>query len=91
MNSLSNLHFGAGAPNMNMKNEALNFGVVAPPDQLPNYSLYNTVYSKSPNDAKDTVKSGGSHTLEAGKISAGLSIGAMILAALSFLPFIRRH
>ena len=47
MNSLSNLHFGAGAPNMNMKNEALNFGVVAPPDQLPNYSLYNTVYSKA--------------------------------------------
>lgn len=90
-NSLSSLYFGNSTENNPMKNGQLNFGVVAPPDKLPNASLYNTVYSNETKEPKSQAKLGSGNNLTAGKISAGCAISAMILAAFSILPFIRKH
>lgn len=86
INSLPGIYFKANASdNANMKNEALNFGVVAPPNQLPNASLYDTVYSQNAQSSKNLVQAGGKKTLTAGKLSAGLGFGAMILSVVSLL------
>lgn len=87
-NSLTPAYFGKKNENISMKNEPLNFGVVAPPSTLPNASLYNTVYSE---DSTPKVPVKGGSKLTAGKFSAGCAFGAMALAALSLLPFIRKR
>lgn len=90
-NSLSSVYFG-NAPETNpMKNGQLNMGVVAPPDKLPNASLYNTIYSNETPKQKQQDIPRGTTKLTAGKISAGCAISAIILSAFSLLPFIRKH
>jgi len=75
-----------------MKNQALSFGVVQPPNQLPTTTLYDTVYSqeyRSPNQPSHIEEIKESN--KGGKFGAGCGIAAIALTALSFLPFIRRH
>lgn len=87
--SFSSVNFGFGTENNSMKNAKLNFGAVTPPDKLPNVSLRDTISSyENPND---TMKLGGTNTLNAGKVSAGLAFSAIALSLISLLPFIRKH
>jgi len=71
-------------------NNKLNIGVVTPPNTLPNYSLYETVKATEKQNPKKT-KIGGGSKLNAGMLSAICAFGAMFLAAISFLPFVRKH
>lgn len=79
-----------------MKNGQLNFGVVAPPDKLPNASLHDTIYPNG--EPKKTGSSSqmpnfkaGTSKMTAGKASAGCAILGMALSFLSLLPFIRKR
>lgn len=87
-----------------LKNQALSLGVVAPPDKLPNASLYDTVYSNqsqfSAPQAQKGIEKDGSEKIvaeytksksSAGKISANCALFGLLLSALSLLPFIRKH
>lgn len=89
-NSLSSVYFGQQAGNNPMKNGQLNFGVVVPPDKLPNASIYDSIQSTPKQTPKKEIIGGG-HTMTAGKVSAGCAIGALILSIVSLLPFIRKH
>lgn len=84
-NSLSSpIYFGKKNEN-SMKNPALNFGVVAPPDKLPNASLYDSVNVKN----NPPVTNKGNKQITAGDVSAGLTFGAVILSAVSLFAFLR--
>ncbi len=74
-----------------MKNGQLNFGVVAPPDKLPNASVYNTVYSMETKEPQKEARFQGGNKLTAGKLSAGCKIGSALIALLAIIPFIRKH
>lgn len=67
----------------------LNIGVVSPPNTLPNASLYNMT-----RDEINTLpykKLTGGKKFDAGKLSAVLAFSSIALAAISFLPFIRKR
>ena len=77
----------------NAKNDnQLNFGVVVPPDKLPNSNLYEDLFAsqKASTKAQKKVVAGGKK-MTAGRLSAHLAFASMILGALAFLPFIRKH
>ncbi|MCD8024738.1 MAG: hypothetical protein LUE64_04315 [Candidatus Gastranaerophilales bacterium] len=88
-NSLSYLSFGDNTTGNPLKNEQLNFGVVTPPDKLPNASISNAVNSYD--TPKKQLQPAGQKTFTAGKISAGAAFLAMGLSVLALLPFIRKH
>ena len=92
-NSLSSAYFGKKPENNPMKNGQLNFGVVTPPDKLPNGSPFHA-FNQAPKEAPKApkkIETGGGKTFTAGKISAICAFGTMILSAVALLPFIRKH
>ena len=91
VNLISSNYFGKKQDKAQNNNQ-LNFGVVTPPDALPNANIYNDLFSpqKTSKKIKNKTVTGGSK-LTAGRFSAHLAFASMFLAAISFLPFIRKH
>ncbi len=71
-------------------NNQLTMGPVVPPDKLPTADFYDTTNETSKENRKANKPAGGAK-LTAGKVSALCAFGAILLSAISLLPFIRKH
>lgn len=67
-------------------NDKLNIGVVAPPNNLPKYSLYETMQKEKIQPQKPHKVKGGSK-MTAGKLSALCAFGSMVFSAFALLRF----
>ena len=86
----ANLHTQAFEAKQAPENNGFNFGVVTPPNALPTANIYGDAYIPADNQKPKKITSGGGMP-DSGKVSVYLALGAILLACLSFLPFIRRH
>ncbi len=87
---LANLHTQAFGAKQKPENNGFNFGVITPPNALPTANIYGDAYIPAGNQKPKKIAGGGGMP-DSGKVSAFLALGAILLACLSFLPFIRRH